>query len=172
MLETSILEVESALFTTTLVERAFQSILLELENFLSQQEGRVAIAFQVLDPCATIVRVPKPVVIWTGIVGETNPEKWKSNYMENAGKKAAIVWRTGKSTRQIQTDFPMLFEKNDFKYGGGVSYKSIIGGASGLSQEQDDHCAMRLVKKCYDLVLEVAAHEIAKPEHHILEATS
>ncbi len=159
--------IQSAILTRALVQEAFDAIRPEIEAFIKTQPGRTVLAFQVLDPCVTIARAGIPSVVWHGAAGEQDQSAWKSDYAANAGKKVRIVWRTGISTKLMAEEYPHFFEEGDFKYPGGVEYKGIIVGASGLTGEQDHEFAMKFAEKIYELVLLEAKVELAKKSHHI-----
>jgi hypothetical protein len=156
-----------------LVQAAFNSIRLDIEEFIATQKDRVALCFTVLEPCATLVRlsgIGEPIVLWTGTAGVQDPAKWQGKtYAENAKKKARIVWRTGMSIHSMKVDYPHLFEKGDFKYNGGIIYKGIIVGASGLKEDQDAEWALKLAMKIHELVLEAFTVEFKKSGLHMLD---
>ncbi len=160
-------EIKSALMTSALVAQAFKNILPLLEKDLENKD-RATLCFHAIDPCATVQRVGAPVDLWCGTAGADDAASVK-NYPMNAKKKTHIVWKTGMSTTFLRADYPHLFEKGDFKYDGGVNYKGIVVGASGMTQEDDARWALKLATEIHSLLLVAAAAEFKKSTHHILE---
>ena len=72
------------------------------------------------------------------------------------------------SVYAVKNGHPHLFEAGDFKYAGGINYKGIVVGASGLSEEQDDHYAQKLAEQIDELLYVAYDEEMKKPLLHIL----
>ena len=107
----------------------------------------------------------KPVVLWEGAIGEPNKKKWQRDYAQFAHAKAAVTFRTGMPAHKVLRDFPHLYKKGDFKFGGSEIRNGIIVAASGLDWHFDFMVSGAIAAMCHGLCLRVAE---ANCERHAL----
>ena len=92
------------------------------QKYITSVPGRVAAVIMVLDPARPVEISHEPVVLWTGIIGEQNPDKWPENrpYNEFTFAKARAAWRTKNNNDVMIESHGELIQKGDLKFAGGI----------------------------------------------------
>lgn len=111
------------------------------EKYITSVSGRVAAVIVVLDPAKPVETSHQPFVLWSGILGEQDTNKWPENrpYNEFALAKARAAWRTKMHNHIMFDTHPELIQEGDFKFHGGVyAYDGIAIATSGLLTGHDD----------------------------------
>jgi hypothetical protein len=91
----------------------------------------------VLDPTVPYASgVAVPVIYRSDILDGHTPL-----YSEFATAKAAISWRTGLSSREVQQTSPHLYRRGDIKWGGSVFRDGLIVAFSGVQAVLDEMIA-------------------------------
>jgi hypothetical protein len=89
----------------------------------------------VLDPTAPYSpgAAPLPVIFEASLHGQAS-----AIYREFATAKAAVSWRTGLSSRDVQQTSPHLYRRGDIKWGGSVVRDGLVVAFSGVQSAFDE----------------------------------
>jgi hypothetical protein len=155
---------ESRLLSPETVQTAVDILRPGIENLIRKQ-NRVALAVVVLNgnvPYTDGADLPE---IWRGVIGEQDTSKWNGkNYMQNAGLKAALTWRTGLPAHVVLRTHPALLEMGDFKFGGSDIRPGIIAATSGMLWYHDLAVASAIVGMCEALTIGAFEDALKDPE--------